>query len=554
MTIARVTSVADCLKGPPGASDTDAMRKFLDSCVASLELVGITFFLDSGTTKDRAMSARNLMLDTIDKINLMREEALSHGYLVPDEPFTAIGKLNSGRNLFAQVKIDASLANSYAESAKDLGRLFTSYDKGEIDFSVPKGGTGQISSFDLSVDGFGVGTGDALADIIGYQPDADLLKRKRAVDALSALDFKRRRPRMLFISDVDDGRTSAIMCWRRMRDASGYRIFARNVFTDETFSSAYNTKDLVDGMSSLPIDEALSFYDDVSRDDVIAVKIDGLERDVLYAFSVEGTQKTSGGGRTMFQVPTSPIYLSPVQMEQLQDSLSTDAETMGQSSTDSVSPYPAISQILYGDSRYDWVLAAMNFLTGRSRGERDDEVRSASYLGARMSWIQSRLAGGLVVAPDDISTIVDGVESSISSFGISQTILDVIDATGVGLFIASKDDPSGYQDSQIAVDIATGGLAKILASIDPETATLDPTVLISNLSASGGRTGVPQYRSREIVPIIKTMNVVGQPTKKKPLTVAELIGTEIIDLTTYEGISRLMRAIRVFYDVSSLRF
>lgn len=553
MSVAKVTSIADCLKGPPGASDTEAMRKYLDACVAALETVGITYFLDTGTTRDRAMGARNLMLDTIDSINAMRSEALGHGYLVPDDPFAAIEQLNVSRKLFAPVSISTSTASAYIESAKDLGRLFKSYDNGEIDFSIPKGGTGQISSFDMSVDGFGVGTGDALSDIIGYQPDADMIKRKKAVDALSALDFKRRRPKMLFVADVDDRRTSAIVCWRRMRDASGYKITARNVFTNESFSSSYTSVDLIESMGSLPIDEALSFYDDATRDDVVAVQVEGLQKDILYSFTVEGTQTSSGGGRTMFQVPTSPVYLSQVQMDQLIQSLSSDAEALGQQNSDSVSPYPALSQILYGDSRYDWVLAAMNFMTGRSRGERDDEVRSASYLGARISWIQDRLARGLVVAPDDITTIVRGVEASISSFGISQTILDVIDATGVGLFISSKDDPSGFQESLVAVDIATGGLAKILASIDPEAATLDPAVLVANLSATSGNSTLPQYRAREILPIT-VMMIGGKAAGKRPLTVAELIGSDVIDLTTYEGISRLMRAIRVFYDVSSLRF
>lgn len=544
--------IADVLIGAVSDSATqDDISKFTDLCSQVATAMGLSWFIDSGVTPAQgAMILKGVVTGQFDRISAVCAIAAARGYILPDNPLPRFRQLNSSRRYGTPLGL-SSLEDSQLEVATyELSKIATAYDAGTITFErhAP---AAQVASFEVSVDGISQQSGDPLVDILGYQPDGDSVKRKRALDSLAKLDFSKRKPYMLFTADViRDGKRQdgTIVCWQRMRDASGYSISKRDVFAmvdipAVTYTNAALERSTTELKSVPEFMQAISFYDWLGSDGYLAFVDDQVRANTLYSYSVSGLQTKAPSSPYIFDVPTSALYLSTAQADQVRALIQQDIQRFGASSDqDSVSPYPAIAQVVYGDADQSWILAGCNVLASIRRGDSPDDTRRLSYIGSKASDVLALAAAGKLVVPSDTAAVHDAVQTSVSSFGVSQTVLSILDGTGLTIFISGKDDPLGFKGlTPDALQDATGGLAKILSAIDPQSATIDPHTLVSSLSSNAAGTGKTVYNSRYIQATLVT-----DQTQRPSLE--SVLGTDVIDLTTYIGISRLMQVIRSVYD------
>ena len=183
-------------------------------------------------------------------------------------------------------------------------------------------------------------------------------------------------------------------------------------------------------------------------------------------------------------------------------------------------------------------------LAAQRRGDDDAQVRSFSYIGSRSSEILAAITAGRVQVPADVDQIHRSVDESIASYGISQMILSLLDGVGLTMFATGKDDPLGIRPTQESLEKATGGLAKILGAIDPQSATVDPATLGSALTNRSTSPFGPRYTATQI----GSFSSRGEPAASTQPSLSSVIGTDIVDLTTYEGLARLMQILRTIYD------
>lgn len=528
--------IADCIKGglASDASSSD-IKKYLDSCrVATLDMK-IDLFLDSGLNSLQAAGVmRAAVLVKIGDINETLQVGLSRGYLLPDSPFPEIDRMNSSRQLFQPLSWDYNAKIIRYNAIVELSAIATKYKNGEITFA--RKAAAQLSSYEVSVDGIAAQSGDPLSDILGYQPDGDYVKRKKALDSLAKLDFSKRKPYLLFTMDGRDG--GIVVCWQRMRDASGYSITRRDVFNSIDLPEIVksnewlnaSTKDLLQDEHFF---QGLSFYDWTTPQDVYAFVDDSVSADALYSYSIAGLQKKAPASPFIFDVPMNALFFSPMIASAAQAALEQEATRFNQDPA-TISPYPAISQAVYGDPSYGWIIAGTNILSSIRRNESVDVVRSNSYIGSTAERIFGEAQAGRVFVPSDISRVQESVEQAIAAYGISQTILALLDGTGMTHFVSGKDDPAGIQPTQASVEGSTSGLARILSVIDPETATLDPKLITIASKTSKFVKG-----ALFALPILQL-----QATP----SLEEILGGGVIDLTTFTGIARLMQLLRSIYD------
>ncbi len=544
-------------------TSTSTVQIIMNLCTSVGADLGLTWLIDSGVTDAQAaMIVRSAIISRFDRITDIISLANARGYLLPDNPVTAINTINAQRQLFAPLVISDQASATITSDAIELSKIAAGYDAGTITFDRSQPAS-QLASFDFSVDGMSPQSGDALTDILGYQPDADFVKRKRAIGALARLDFSKRKPYFLFTADViTNGKmqNGTIVCWMRMRDASGYNITKRDVFAVQDYPNSSMTNDTLEKNTAALLadnnfNQILSLYDWVNHSDVFAFIDTATVSNTLYSYSVAGVQLRAPSTPFIFTTETTALYLTAAQAADINSSIKDDLKTFGKSpdDIDSISPYPAISQEVYGDPGYSWILAGCNILASRTRGDTADETKTLSYIGAKASDVLAEAAKGRIFIPSDISQIHDAVESSISSYGISQTILSILDGIGVTMFTAGKDDPLGFKPTEDSLDSSTGGLAKILGVIDPQTGTIDPHTLAVAMSVASPSSKGTQYNS---IPIASSssspfgmINVTDtQQTIPIIPSLDAIIGKDAIDLTTYDGIAKLVGLIRIIYD------
>lgn len=545
--------IAETLKG--GITDTTPAQTVVSYFQIASTLgaeLGIQWFLDSGLSNSQAANVvRSAVLDRINRGVEVSAIAAAKGYLLPDNPLPRFNEINANRQLFDAIKnVTLAEQQTLASAFSDLVKVANGYDNGSITFdrSSP---AHQLASFEVSVDGMSDQSGDALSDILGYQPDADFVKRKRALDALAKLDFSKRKPYMLFTADVITGgkrQNGTIVCWQRMRDASGYNVTKRDVFAIIDYPTISLSNDFLEKktqelLADNDFQQILSYYDWLHPGDVLAFVDDSTHGDTLYSYSVAGLQRRAPANGFIFETPTNALYLSAAQQEQVLAAIRQGmAEFSNSTDTDSVSPYPALAQVVYGDPGYGWILAGCNMLASIRRGDTGDQTRALSYIGSKASAVLAAASAGRLVIPSNIDSVHDAVDSAVSSYGVSQTILSIMDGVGVTLFAAGKDDPLGFKPTQESLEQATGGLAKILSAIDPQTASIDPQKLAAALAVRTTSGTSPRYSAVQI------SNVIGVESGVTPPSLSQIVGTDVIDLTTYEGISRLMQLLRTVYD------
>lgn len=528
--------IADCMKaGVQPDVDFDTIQAFLGCCLRSSADLTLNLYLDSGmNTYQTSMTVRAAVLERIEKIQEMMRVASSRGFILPTDPFIELNRLNQYRRLFDPLPLLSGQIELTLSSAAKLSEITALFISGDITFERKP--AFQLTSYELSVDGSSPQSGDALTDILGYQPDGDFIKRKRALDSLAKLDFSKRRPYLLFTCDFDD---AALVCWSRMHDASGYKISRRDVFATVDLPPVYlENKDLINETNGLMADDRfyqiLTFYDWLDHSDVLAHVDRSVPADTLYSFTISGVQKRAPGTPFIFDVPAAPLFFSPSMAAAIQTAVEEEAARFKRN-PQTISPFPALAQLVYGDSSYGWILAGVNVVESIRRGDSPDLTRAMSFIGSTVDGVSSAGQSGRLVIPKDIGSVTTNVENSISSYGVSQSIVSILDGLGMTEFISGKDDLFGTPTAA-EVDKSTSGLSRILSVIDPATATIDTTLLVSTLS----------NHSLKLKGNASFTRVIQALTTGVPIDQA--ITAETIDLTTYSGIGRLVQVLRTIYD------
>lgn len=543
--------IADALKGGTlTTADAVTVQQFYSACISVATNLNVAWLPVAGASRlDSAYAIRAVIVNAFARASQVAAEAASHGFLLPDDPMPRLNELNARRRLFDPIGITAIEERELLVASMDLIKVAIARDAGKITFQEHRPAA-QLALFEVSLDGISRQTGDPLVDILGYQPDADYIKRKQALDSLARLDFSKRKPYLLFTADVITGgrrQSGTIICWMKMRDASGYTVSKRDVFSGLDFGASSVTNESIQSMTqqllmTSDFNQVLSFYDWVDPSDVVAFVDISSKPGTLYSYSVSGIQHRAPANSSFFDTALSALYLSPTQAESVRQFILADVEALGPGgSIDSVSPYPAISRVVFGDPGYGWILAGCNVFGSKKRGDSADETRSLSYIGSKATAVLAAAAAGRMFVPNDINLVHTAIDSGVASYGISQTILSVLDGTGVTLFAARKDDPFGFQPTQQSLESVSRGLARILSVIDPETAILDPHALASSLSTPTNAAQQPRYSSTN-VPVSSSVRTPDEAT------LDAAFGPGVMDLTTYSGISRLMQVIRTIYD------
>lgn len=528
--------IADCMKGglQPDA-DPDTIYDFKQACFRAATDMKIDIFIDTGvSTFQIGMIVRGAVMDRISAIAEMSRVALGRGFLLPDNPFVQLEKINRYRRLFGDLNIMSGKWLAMEKAAAQLSEITALYNDGKITFERKP--AYQLSSYEVSVDGLSPQSGDPLTDILGYQPDGDFIKRKRALDSLSKLDFSKRQPYWMFTADFDG---AALLCWSKMHDASGYKISRRDVFAMVDLPPVYlENQSLIDSTKQLMADDRfyqlLTFYDWLDHSDVFVYLDRSVPADTLYSFNVTGVQKKAPGSPFIFDVPTTTLFFSPALAQQVQANVEQEAEQFGRS-PHTISPYPALARAVFGDPSYGWILAGLNTVAAVRRGDDADSVRALTFLGSTIDGILAAGKSGRLVIPQDTGSVSKNVDDSISAYGVSQTIVSLLDGLGVTEFISGKDDPTGTP-TQESIERTTSGLARILAVIDPVTATLDTGLLVTTLSNQAQKLDAKASFIKEI-----SSYSFGVP-------IDQVVTKETLDLTTHEGVSKLLQVLRTLYD------
>lgn len=526
-------AIADCMKGGLGPdAPAESQAQLLESCVTAAGAMHVQYFMDSGlNTQQAALVVRGSVLERIVSIREVHRVATARGFILPPDPFLVLERLNARRALFSP--IDVPDPQALLQAASQLSRIAVGYADGSI--TLERRPAYQLSSYEVSVDGLSPQSGDALVDILGYQPDGDFIKRKRALDSLARIDFTKRKPYLLFTADFDGG---ALVAWSRMPDASGYKIIRRDVFSMVDLPPVYlQNESLEASKRSLLEDDrvfqVLSFYDWLDPDDVFLYVDHSVKPDTLYSYVISGLQRKAPGTPFIFDVPTTDLFMGQPLVDHVNELIRTEAERFGRDPT-TISPYPALAEAIYGDAGLGWILAGCNLLASVRRGDAVEQTRRLSFVGSTVSTIIALGRAGRLVVPEDISTVVGAVEGSVSSYGVSQTIITVLDGVGLTEFIGGRDRVTG--SGTAALERAGSSLSRILGVIDPETATLDPKLIPPALAADqisiGGRFSVQ-------IPVASAYT--GVP-------VEQALQGDALDLTTHAGISRLVQIIRTLYD------
>jgi hypothetical protein len=546
---ASVQNIADVMLGTIADTATAKdLAAFSSACQQVATLMGVRWTAAPGASAATiAMATKAAIMLQITAVANVCTVAASKGYVLPDNPFTPIAQLNIGRRYGTLVKVTALESTNWPVAAQQLSQAAQQYAAGTLTFNQSAPGA-QLSSFEVSVDGISSQSGDALGDVLGYQPNATAIAVKQGLDdQQSQVSFSSLKPYFLFLADVITGgkrQNGTIVCWQVMPGATAYTVSKRDVFnmvdlpdtTLDVVSLAQSTAELQADTNFMQL---MSFYDWVGPTDYVAYVDDSNSANTVYAYSLTGLQTQNPAGSDIFNVQTSALYLSSAQVAQVQALIQGELTTyLTGSDTDAVSPYPALSQVVYGDPGNAWILAGCNVIASTARGDAPAVTAGYAFLGSKASNILALAAAGKLVAPSDVSAVTAAVDASISSFGVSQTVLGVLNGTGVSSFISGQGSTSAALITLTSLQGATGGLAKIVSAIDVQTSTMDPQVLTSALAVPTGSPAKIVYAARPLA---------SAPASSTP-SVQGAIGTDTIDLTTYQGIEQMMEDIRTLYD------
>lgn len=544
--------------------------------------------------RNEANRGRNDVYDVINRVNAFVARAKNAGFVPPENPFSLAMTYNVGRVGFTSVDLPNDQATRIAGNVRSYLRLLQAETSGQLNLDQNVMRAAQLSSAKLSLEGFG-GTGNTAVDLAKLLPDADEVKLQKAAEALSVFDFTKRVPRVLFTAFyAPDGVPKGVLIgWKKVADASGYVIRRRAVF-DGRETQYSMTNDQVKA-SSARLDEyvrawVLSFYDNVRPELVWTFMDADVPPHGYFTYRVQAYQLQNEVPGTMFAVETEPVFIPTAQKIQIRDQIelldpsfrNARRGLFGRNSrnvsdvdvTETISPYPVLANFLLGDSKYDWLLAAINIRSSVNRGDTRTTTRGYSYLAAQLNFLFAQADAGKLVVPKgrDVSKVLNNVTDAISKFGVNQVLKEVLQETGA-LYHFEGKDPS---DNAIFRSVSSNDpsdsslISVVAAAIDPETATLNLKTLSTNL---------PKLLTGEFVSVNDRLESTREGGPKKvaqPSEVAlpsefdrpqdaraedevqflqslDTLSEGSVDLTTVDGIATFMRTVRVFSDIGPNR-
>lgn len=387
----------------------------------------------------------------------------------------------------------------------------------------------QIASVRTSFEGFG-GSGNAAVDMLRFVPDMSAVMAEKARQVRAALDFSKRIPRIIAVADYMPGTevVGTLVCWRRIPDASGYVLTRRDAFSGQerrvelTNDQARASTDVVRGYVDRWV---LGFYDSIPSEQVYAYVDGPLVRDSYFVYRVSAYQVRRGPRDPVLDVSTVPLALGEAQRTVLHERMAGSKR----------SPYPALSNILYGKDDYDWVLAGTNVRSSIVRGDTLSNTRKFSYLDAELDFITGQMDAGLFVVPRNIADTVTRVNGSVSEYGVSQMITNILSETGVLYRFEGNDPRNDGQFDSFSPEGAeiSGILAATFAAIDPETATMNLDGFSANFAG---------FVSKRLGGTARL-----ELDLRNPRALQER--SRYADLVTFDGLSKFMHAIRAIAEL-----
>jgi hypothetical protein len=371
---------------------------------------------------------------------------------------------------------------------------------------------------------------EGMRDIPSALFDADSLKRQQALESLRALDFTKRRPRVLFMSERDEDTLDIVVGWKKMRDASGYKL----TLTDLNTSSS-SSVDVGSAETEYPDSTTLSFYRRVlspiiepviKERDVALYRFSSVSPDSVYSLSIIPYQRTSNTRNGLFRSTLNRLTLTDEQLDIIKNYI----VQFGARNIDDITPFPFISKFLYGDERFGWMLSGLNLLSSFERGDQTTTVRSYSYIGAKYSDIRLRISAGQFYVPSDPDVLERSLQSSFSEYGLSNTLLEVLDKCGMLLFFDEREgfDVSAPSIGREAALRETSLVRVIIGAVDPESASVLPSDVYQAVQTR-------VIITAPAVPGTLALNVAQTPKLDK--------SDEIVDVLSFNGMSRLMNII-----------
>lgn len=493
--------------------------------------------------------------------------------ILDDDTRRKVTDLNISRPIFSP--IERSDYTQLIETIRD--QVFKVKDNSTVSTSP------QISSHVISVES----TGITPRDLLGFTPSADQIKYRKALDSLSALDFEKRVPKIIFTAEYSPmGKFEGVIVgWRKMPDASGFILERNDVFGKKNRAidiSSITLRETRAALQSYVSEWVTSFYTTIDTSDLMFFLDREAPPDTINIYTLKAYQDILSKV-DVFSSTVVPVRLSQSQLSEIKTAIrnvvspavtfEVDSNQQRQGvgligglliqptdeKLDSISPYPAISKRIYGDEQFDWIIAATNVRAAFSRDENIETVRSFSYLGSSYSFISDQINAGNFYTQQDIAKTIEKIERSIEDNGVTNTIIEILDKTGLLLFFSKKDVVSeSLLNISRELEDSTSLLSIVLSSIDPTNATINEEVFSRKM-----RTAVASIST---IAISNQTNVLTEFTPPNSQQTNSLVSddvtqsivvpaseTGILDLTTFDGLSRFIRLIRYYYDFNKDR-
>jgi hypothetical protein len=519
-----------------------------------------------------------------EKIADFSARAKNAGFEPPDNPFTVFAQFNADRgSTFDPINITLQYASDLVFNIKTYINLIAVENQGGINFSKENAiDKAQLAHVSLSFNGIG-GSGNVAADIMSFLPDADQIKQNIAAEELAVLDFTRRVPYVLFTLDYkSDGVNGVLVGWKKIPDASGFMITRHAAFNQTDYQWNVDNKTIkshTERYINYVKLHALAYLEDIDTSSVQLFLDDNLQQDEYYVYTLQAFQYRSDMKGKLFSGKSAAAPMSTWttnQITELMQEMDPDMrQIVGwqdyqtpiyQTFPTTISPWPAYAQVLLTDSAYDWILAAVNIRASVNRGDDRVTTRKYSYLNAQHEFLQQQAAKGKLVVPGSLDDAIKSVENSIEQFGVTQTILEILQETGITYHFDGRDPrDNGLFDRAGSNSNQESSIFHVIGSaIDPDTATVDVKAVAHNmaellkqpgttlnLNTNFGETnqsGIRQQPSELFIPDPTKTTDANADSGFQFISRLGNMDDSTIDLTTFDGISKLIRVIRIYSD------
>lgn len=533
--------------------------------------------------------ARVNLFAFMEEVSAFASQAKNAGFLPPSNPFVEIGRLNAHRPIAIDgpnngpydIEVSEQEAGDLLFNIQVYVDLLEAQVAGAINLKTGVFNTAQLEHVSLSYIGLG-SSGNPAVDLLALLPNADQIKKKKADEALAILNFSRRQPHVIFVADYspnqDDGTQGAMICWKNMPDASGFIVNRHGILgnIDASFNvSMQKVKDNNRAYLDYAKAYVLTFYDQINSNNVSLFVDNNIPPDEYFIYTVQAYQNSKNSSTSLIPSNYIAIHLNNQQKQMILDEIngvydfSLGFKIHGQGPQNG-SPWPIIARQLFGDDSMDWILAATNIRAAIDRGDPIADVRSYSYLAANVNYIFAQSDAGKLVKPTNSDDLHNSINDALTTYGVLQTIESLLQESGI-LYYFDGVDPNAENTFKRAgtLDYSDSSLfAAVASAMDPENATINLRMLTTNLAVVLNNPQVQSYianpdwqwrprgnsKPSEITIIDPdlTTNTISE-SGIQFLSVLSALADSTVDLTTFEGISQLIRVIRLMSDYSPNR-